>query len=444
MKTVRKRMQVSVETTSGLERKLTVGVPAEQVDGEVAKRLQDAAGKVKINGFRSGKVPLKVVKQRLGDGIRQEVLGDVINRTYFEALQKEDIKPAGLPTIDTTTNVEGKDLEFVAIFEVYPEIDLVDLSTLAVEKPLAEIEEKDIDTMIENLRTQQATWEDLDRAAKEGDQVTIDYLGTKDGEEFAGGKAEGQKLELGSNSMIPGFESGIVGMKAGDEKTLSLSFPDDYHAEELKGAAVEFAIKLHSVAEKKLPEIDEEFFKKFGVEENNLEAFRNEVKSNMERELANAKKMSIKTQVLDALFESQKVELPKALISNEIDNMRKQMMQQFGDAAKSMDMTQLLPDTMFEEQATKRVSLGLIINEIISAQEIKPEDDRVKKAIAEIAATYDQPEDVIRYYTSNQEAKANVEAMVLEEQVIDYILAGAKVTEKQTDYQALMESQKGQ
>ncbi|WP_460227086.1 trigger factor [Aurantivibrio infirmus] len=437
-------MQVSVETTSGLERKLTVGVPAEQVDGEVAKRLQDAAGKVKINGFRSGKVPLKVVKQRLGDGIRQEVLGDVINRTYFEALQKEDIKPAGLPTIDTTTNVEGKDLEFVAIFEVYPEIDLVDLSTLAVEKPLAEIEEKDIDTMIENLRTQQATWEDLDRAAKEGDQVTIDYLGTKDGEEFAGGKAEGQKLELGSNSMIPGFESGIVGMKAGDEKTLSLSFPDDYHAEELKGAAVEFAIKLHSVAEKKLPEIDEEFFKKFGVEENNLEAFRNEVKSNMERELANAKKMSIKTQVLDALFESQKVELPKALISNEIDNMRKQMMQQFGDAAKSMDMTQLLPDTMFEEQATKRVSLGLIINEIISAQEIKPEDDRVKKAIAEIAATYDQPEDVIRYYTSNQEAKANVEAMVLEEQVIDYILAGAKVTEKQTDYQALMESQKGQ
>ncbi len=437
-------MQVSVETTSGLERKLTVGVPAEQVDGEVAKRLQDAAGKVKINGFRSGKVPLKVVKQRLGDGIRQEVLGDVINRTYFEALQKEDIKPAGLPSIDTTTNVEGKDLEFVAIFEVYPEIDLVDLSTLAVEKPLAEIEEKDIDTMIENLRTQQATWEDLDRAAKEGDQVTIDYLGTKDGEEFAGGKAEGQKLELGSNSMIPGFESGIVGMKAGDEKTLSLSFPDDYHAEELKGAAVEFAIKLHSVAEKKLPEIDEEFFKKFGVEENNLEAFRNEVKSNMERELANAKKMSIKTQVLDALFESQKVELPKALISNEIDNMRKQMMQQFGDAAKSMDMTQLLPDTMFEEQATKRVSLGLIINEIISAQEIKPEDDRVKKAIAEIAATYDQPEDVIRYYTSNQEAKANVEAMVLEEQVIDYILAGAKVTEKQTDYQALMESQKGQ
>ncbi len=437
-------MQVSVETTSGLERKLTVGVPAEQVDGEVAKRLQDAAGKVKINGFRSGKVPLKVVKQRLGDGIRQEVLGDVINRTYFEALQKEDIKPAGLPTIDTTTNVEGKDLEFVAIFEVYPEIDLVDLSTLAVEKPLAEIEEKDIDTMIENLRTQQATWEDLDRAAKEGDQVTIDYLGTKDGEEFAGGKAEGQKLELGSNSMIPGFESGIVGMKAGEEKTLSLSFPDDYHAEELKGAAVEFAIKLHSVAEKKLPEIDEEFFKKFGVEENNLEAFRNEVKSNMERELANAKKMSIKTQVLDALFESQKVELPKALISNEIDNMRKQMMQQFGDAAKSMDMTQLLPDTMFEEQATKRVSLGLIINEIISAQEIKPEDDRVKKAIAEIAATYDQPEDVIRYYTSNQEAKANVEAMVLEEQVIDYILAGAKVTEKQTDYQALMESQKGQ
>lgn len=437
-------MQVSVETISGLERKLTVGVPAEQVDGEVTKRLQDASGKVKINGFRSGKVPMKVVKQRLGAGIRQEVLGDVINRTYFEALQEQDIKPAGPPSIDTTTNVEGKDLEFVAIFEVYPEVTLSDLSTLKVEKPIAEIVEKDIDAMIDNLRNQQATWEDVSRKAKDGDQATLDYLGTKDGEEFAGGKAEGQKLQLGSNSMIPGFESGIVGMKAGEEKTLSLSFPDDYHAEELKGAAVEFAIKLHSVAEQKLPELDEEFFKKFGVEENNLDSFRKEVTSNMERELENAIKVSIKTQVLDALFESQTVELPKALVANEVGNMRQQMMQQFGDAAKTMDMTQLLPDTMFEEQATKRVSLGLIINEIISGQEIKPEEDRVKEAIAKLAATYDQPDDVIRYYNSNQEAKANIEASVLEEQVVDYILAEAQVSEKKTDYEALMESQKGQ
>lgn len=437
-------MQVSLETISGLERKLTVGVPAEQVDGEVTKRLQDASGKVKINGFRSGKVPMKVVKQRLGAGIRQEVLGDVINRSYFEALEKQEIKPAGPPSIDTTTNVEGKDLEFVAIFEVYPEVALSDLSTLKVEKPIAEIVEKDIDAMIVNLRNQQATWEDVSRKAKDGDQATLDYLGTKDGEEFAGGKAEGQKLQLGSNSMIPGFESGIVGMKAGEEKTLSLSFPDDYHAEELKGAAVEFAIKLHSVAEQKLPELDEEFFKKFGVEENNLDSFRKEVTSNMERELENAIKVSIKTQVLDALFESQTVELPKALVANEVGNMRQQMMQQFGDAAKTMDMTQLLPDTMFEEQATKRVSLGLIINEIISGQEIKPEEDRVKEAIAKLAATYDQPDDVIRYYNSNQEAKANIEASVLEEQVVDYILAEAQVSEKKTDYEALMESQKGQ
>jgi len=437
-------MQVSLETTSGLERKLTVGVPAEQVDGEVVKRLQDASGKVKINGFRSGKVPMKVVKQRLGAGIRQEVLGDVINRSYFEALEKQDIKPAGPPSIDTTTNVEGKDLEFVATFEVYPEIKLSDLSALKVEKPVAEIVEKDIEAMIDNLRSQQASWEDVSRKAKDGDQATLDYLGTKDGEEFAGGKAEGQKLQLGSNSMIPGFESGIVGMKAGEEKTLSLSFPDDYHAEELKGAAVEFAIKLHSVAEQKLPELDEEFFKKFGAKENNLEDFRKEVKSNMERELENAIKISIKTQVLDALFESQTVELPKALVTNEIGNMRQKMMQQFGDAAKTMDMTQLLPDTMFEEQATKRVSLGLIINEIISGQEIKPEEERVKEAIAKLAATYDQPEDVIRYYSSNQEAKANIEASVLEEQVVDYILSEAKVSEKKTDYETLMESQKGQ
>ncbi|MGQ9427390.1 trigger factor [Gilvimarinus sp. F26214L] len=432
-------MQVSVETTSGLERRITVGVPAEQVDKEVVKRLQDAAKKVRINGFRVGKVPFKVVKQRFGEGVRQEVLGEVINRTYFEALQKEDINPAGMPSIDTTKNVEGEDLEYVATIEVYPEIEVPDVSGFAINKPVAQVEDSDVDTMVENLRKQQATWEAVDRPAQQDDQVLIDYVGTKDGEEFDGGKAENQSLVLGSNSMIPGFEDGLVGTKAGEEKVLNLTFPEDYHAEELKGAAVEFKVKVNKVLEQKLPELDDEFFKKYGVDEGGLETFKTEVRSNMERELKNAEKSVIKTQALDALYEAKEVDLPKALVANEIDSMRKQMLQQFGDAAKNIDAASLLPDTMFEEQARKRVALGLLVGEIIKAEEIKPEEAKVQEAIEQVAATYHEPEAVVQYYTNNREARANIEAMVLEDAVVDHIVAKAKVTEEQTNYEDLMQ-----
>src|SRR5690606_11067919 len=276
-------MQVSVETRSGLERRITVGVPAEQVDKEVVKRRQDAARKVRINGFRVGKVAFKIVEQRFGESIRQEVLGEVINRTYFDALQKEDITPAGMPSIDTTRNQEGEDLEYVATIEVYPEVELPDFSAFAITRALAEVQDSDVDNMVENLRKQQAKWEEVDRAAQDGDQVVIDYRGTRDGEEFEGGKAENQPLVLGSESMIPGVEDGIVGLKAGDDKSLKLSFPEDYHAEELKGAEVEFEIKVHKVSEQKLPELDDEFFQQYGVEEGGLDQFKEEVRSNMER-----------------------------------------------------------------------------------------------------------------------------------------------------------------
>lgn len=437
-------MQVSVETTSGLERRITVGVPAEQVDQEVDKRLRDAAKKVRINGFRVGKVPMKVVKQRFGAGIRQEVLGEVINRTYFEAIQKEDINPAGMPSIDTKKDQEGEDLEYVATIEVYPEVDLPDFSSFSITKPVASVEDSDVDKMIENLREQQASWEEVDRAAKDGDQVVIDFRGTKDGEEFQGGSAEQRPLVLGSNSMIPGFEAGIDGMKAGDERTLELTFPEDYHSEELKGAAVEFQVKVHTVSEQKLPELDDEFFEKYGVEEGGFEKFKSEVRSNMERELKNAQKSLVKNQALDELYKAKDVDLPKALIANEIDSMRQQMMQQFGGAAKNMDMRSLLPDNMFEEQAQKRVALGLLVGEIIKKESIKPDEEKVKEAIEQVAATYHEPEAVVQYYSSNREARANIEAMVLEDQVVEQIVAQAKVEEEQTSYDDLMQRLRGQ
>lgn len=436
-------MQVSVEATSGLERRITVGVPAEEIDSEVAKRLQDTAKKVRIDGFRVGKVPVKIVKQRFGTGIRQEVLGEVINRTYFEAIQKENINPAGMPTIDTTRDVEGEDLEYVATVEVYPEVELPDLSTFSIKKTTATVEDADVEKMIENLRSQQATWETVERAAQDGDQVIIDYVGRKDGEEFEGGKAEKQPLVLGSKSMIPGFEDGIVGMKAGEEKVISVTFPEDYHAEELKGAAAEFTITLHEVKEQKLPELNDEFFKTYGVEEGGLEKFKEEVRSNMERELKNAEKTLVKNQALDALYESTEVELPKALIAQEISSMRNQMIQQFGGAASKIDPASLLPDSMFEEQARKRVALGLLVGEIIKKEDIQPTEEKVKEAIEQIAATYHEPEAVVQFYTSNRDARANIEAMVLEDQVVEHIVANAKVEEEQSSYEKVMETLRG-
>ncbi|MGI1678315.1 MAG: trigger factor [Cellvibrionaceae bacterium] len=434
-------MQVSVETTSNLERRITVGIPAIQIDGEVTKRIQDASKKVRVNGFRAGKVPLKVVKQKFGAEIRQEVLGEVINKTYFEALKKEDIQPAGMPSIDTTKNTEGEDLEYVATIEVYPDVELKELDGLTVTKSVATIGDKDVDTMIDSLRKQQATWETVKRAAKDGDQVVIDFNGKKGGEEFAGGQAENQTLVLGSNSMIPGFESGVEKMKAGDEKVLKLTFPEDYHAEELKGADVEFTVKVHSVAEQKLPAIDEELFKKFGVEEGGETAFRAEVKKNMERELSTAEKNQVKTQVLDSLLDAHEVDVPKALLANEIETMRKQMLQQFGGQAQGMDMASLLPDTLFEEQAKKRVSLGLVLGQYIKNHELKVDDKKVVEHVAEMASTYHEPQAVIDYYSTNQDAKASVETVVLEEQAVEKLLASAKIKEEKSTYEDIVKKQ---
>ncbi len=428
-------MQVSIETTSGLERRMTVGIPAEQVESEVTKRLQQAAKTVRLNGFRKGKVPLKVVKQRFGAGVRQEVLGEFMSRSFYEAVQQEDVKPAGQPAIEPKEMEEGKDVEFIATFEVYPEVALGDTSGFEIEKLVAEVQDADVDNMIDVLRKQQATWKEVERAAATDDQVNIDFTGTKDGEEFEGGKAEGQNLVLGSGSMIPGFEDGIVGMKAGEEKVLSLSFPEDYHAEELKGAAVEFAVKVNAVSEQELPELNGEFFAKYGVESDDVEQFRADVRKNMERELKNAAKSKLKNQVMDKLVEAHEVELPKALVEGEIEALRNQMMQQFGGAQPNLDLKSLLPNEMFKEQAERRVSLGLIVGELVKAAEIKVDADRVREMVEEMASTYQDPEEVVNYYYSNRELLASVESVVLEDQVVDHILGGAKVTETASSYE---------
>ena len=344
-------MQVSVETTSGLERRLIVGVPAERIDSAVNSKLQEAAKTVRLDGFRPGKVPMKVMRQRFGQSVRMEVLGQVMNDSFYEAIQQQELKPAGQPSIEPKNIEEGRDLEFVATFEVFPDVELKDYSSVKVVKPVAELTEADLDKMVDNLREQRAAFETVERAAEDGDQVNIDYTGTKDGEEFEGGSAEGSDLVLGSGRMIPGFEAGIVGMSAGDEKVLSLSFPEDYHNEELKGAAVEFKIKVNDVKAKQLPALDEEFFKLFGVEEGGEEAFRAEVRKNMQRELDNAIENRVKQQIMDGVLAlHDDLQVPQSLITQEIDALRNQQLQQFGDLAKQINAkdifrTRFLPKT---------------------------------------------------------------------------------------------------
>ena len=430
-------MQVSIETTSGLERRMTISVPAERIDSEVTARLKKASKQVKLDGFRPGKVPVKVVKQRFGAGIRQEVVGEIMSQSFYEAVTQKKVQPAGQPAIEPKQIEEGKDLEFVAVFEVYPSVELADFSAIEITKPVAEVTDEDVDKMIEIFRKQQGSWNVVERPAAMGDQVNIDYVGTKDGEEFAGGSAQGSDLELGSNRMIPGFEAGIEGLSAGEEKTLELSFPEDYHNEELKGAAVEFKVTVNTVSEREEAELNEEFFAKYGVAGAGEEGFRSEVKANMSRELANAANNKVKTQVMDAVLAANEVDVPKALVGSEIETLRNQMFQQFGAGAQSLDKS-MLPDDMFTEQAERRVRLGLLLGEVIKAEKISPDADKVRAKVEEIASTYQEPEQVIEHYYGNQDQLQAVESAVLEDQVVESILAAAKVTEEAQSYEEVI------
>ncbi len=429
-------MHVSVETVSSLERRMTVGLPADRIDAEVDKRLQRAAHDVRLDGFRRGKVPMKVVRQRFGIGVRQEVLGELINQAYFEAVQQEKLQPAGMPSIEAKGGeAAGKDFEFIATFEVFPELELADLGKVSVIRLQGEVTEADIDKTIENLRQQQTKFDPVERAAQTGDQVMIDYEGFKSGEPFAGGQAANSPLLLGAGQMIPGFEDGIVGMKSGEEKVLALAFPADYHSEDLKGQAVEFRIKLNTVSEKRLPELDDEFFKRFGIEEGGIEAFRKEVRNNMTREMKSAASSKLKAAVVEEVLKLHEVSLPNALIKNEIGAMRNQMLQQFGEMAKQIDAASIFPDEMFAEQARKRVTTGLIFAEIIRQKDVKVDPARVRSKIEEMASVYNSPQEVINHYLNNKQLLSGIENMVLEEQVIDLIVDSGKVEDKSVGYE---------
>ena len=322
-------MQVSVETIQGLERRLTISVPAETVDVEVKNRLRQVSKTQRIDGFRPGKVPPSVIQKRYGKSVRQEVAGEIMQRNFVDAIIAEKINPAGRPSFVAKSNEDGQPLEFEATFEIYPEVELKDLEKIVVERPDVEVNDSDLDEMFVTLQTQHQTWKENKRVTKKGDKLTLDFNGRVDGEEFEGGKAEGFELELGAGRMIPGFEQEVTGMKVGEEKTIKVTFPENYHAENLKGKEAEFDIVVHKTEGSILPEVNDEFAKLFGVEEGGVEALRAEVSKNMTRELTQAVKAKVKEQVIEGLLAGHEVGLPSALVAQEVDVLRQQAMQRF-------------------------------------------------------------------------------------------------------------------
>jgi len=421
-------MQVSVEAGEGLQKHVTVSVPAEQVDQAVEKKLQSLARTVRMDGFRPGKVPMRVVKQRFGDQARQDAYGELIQSTYFEAITEQKLAPAGDPSIKLNEENEAGQFSYTATIEVMPEIKLNDLGELEIKRPVAEVTEEDVDIMIDRLRKQRTTWKEVDRPAQKGDTVHIDFKGFIDGEAFEGGAAEDVPLELGSGSMVPGFEDGLIGAKAGDEVKLEVSFPEDYRAEQLAGKNAVFEVKVNKVSEPQVPEIDEDFVKAFGVEDGTEASLRAEVRGNMERELKQKLKTMTKERVMEALLAANPVTVPKAMSQREAEVLKSQAMKEMADAGQSSSMD--LPLSVFETQAERRVSLGLLINAVVSENNIELDQDKVKSTIDEFAQSYEQPQDVIDFYNSNKEQRAMVENLVLEEQVMDTVLDKAKTEDE--------------
>jgi len=427
-------MQVSVETTSGLERRMKVAVPKERIESEIEKRLKSLGGQAKIAGFRPGKVPFNVIRQKYGNQVRQEVMGDMLQSSYLEAVSQEKLHPAGPPHIEAT-DAAGDNLEFIATFEVYPEVELKGLDSIKVERPVLEITDADIDKMLDNIRGQRKAWAEVERAAQNGDRLTIDFEGSVDGEAFDGGAGKGVEIELGSGRMIPGFEDQLLGAKAGEERTLKVTFPTDYHAAQLAGKEAEFATTVQKVEEAVLPEVNDEFVAALGITEGGVEALRAQVRENMQREGEQRMKSQLKDQVFDGLMGLDLIEVPKVLVDSEVKSLveqRQAMLKQYGGEVQDIDPSQ------FEDQARRRVALGLILSEVIQQNKLKVPPARLRESVEQLASGYEHPDEVVKYYYSDKKRLAELENLVLEEMAVDWVVEQAVVTDTPTTFDGLV------
>lgn len=423
-------MQVSVEAGEGLERKLKIQIPTETVDMQVESRLKSMLPRVKIDGFRPGKVPLKVVKQHYGEQVFQEVAGELIQNSFRDALTQENLNPAGDPSISTDGIKQGEPLEFTATFEVYPDIELAPVAGMKLELIKSSVVDADVDNMIDTLRKQRTSWNVVERAAGDDDKVVIDFKGMIDGEAFDGGSADDVPVVIGSGSMIPGFEDNLKGLGAGDETTFKVTFPDDYNAEQFAGKEAEFAVSVKTVEESSLPDVDEEFARSFGVEDGSTEKLRGDIHGNMERELNNRLRTEMKNAVMDKLVEKNPIDVPAAIVQQEAETLQKQTAAQVPGSEQ--------PVEAYMGDAARRVKLGLILAEVVKTAAIQPDAEKVRERVESMSKDYEDPDEFVRYYQSNPQLLRGIETLVMEDMVVDWIVDQAEVNETERSFDDLM------
>jgi trigger factor len=430
-------MQADLETLGSLERRLSVTLPLDQVNSEIENRLKRLARTVKLHGFRPGKVPLKIVEQQFGGQVRQEVLGDAVQSSFGEAVKEKNLRVAGYPRIEvkSAADAEGK-FEYTATFEVYPELAIGELGSVKIERPLVNIGDAEADKTIEILRKQRIHYHSTGRAAQSGDQVLIDYRGSIDGNPFEGSAGADQHVVLGGGQLLADFEKNVLGMKAG-EKTFELNFPEDYHGKEVAGKTARFEVTVKDVREPHVPEADAEFAKSLGVADGDISRMRAEIKANLEREVKRRAGTRVKDQVMKALLDATRVELPRALLDMEIDRLMHNMRHDLETRGLKADKVPM-PREAFEPEARRRVSLGLILGELVKKHGLEAKPDQVKAVVGEYAQSYEKPEEVLRWYYQSPERLREVESIVLEDNVVQWVLANARVEDKATEFDDLM------
>lgn len=435
-------MQATIEKVSNLERRLNVALPIQEIEAEVESRLKRMARQAKLPGFRPGKVPLRLVQAQYGGQVRQEVLGDVLQKSFGEAVRQQNLRVAGFPRFEPKPAPEGAEVqqvEFSATFEVYPEITVGDLSAVELDRPVVEVGEAEIDKTVEILRKQRVHFHDVTRSAQAGDSVVIDYAGSIDGVPFDGGSATGHSTVLGEGRLLADFEKSVIGATPGEQRSFELTFPEDYHGKDVAGKTARFEVTVRQVAEPHLPEVDAEFAKALGVESGDVSQMRSDIRANLEREVRRRTEARVKDLVMKALLENSSIELPKSLVQMEMERLMEGMrrdLAQRGLKAEDMQM----PSEMFEPEARKRVALGLIVSDIVRRENLVAEPDKIKALVHDYAESYERPEEVVRWYYSSPERLREVESLVLENNVVEWVLARVKVQDKATDFDDLMGS----
>jgi trigger factor len=431
-------MQISLENLGTLERRLNVSVPGTEINAEIENRLKRLARTARVSGFRPGKVPMKIVAQQYGAQVRQEVLGEALQRSFSEALQQENLKVAGYPRFEPKPSEPNADqFEYSATFEVYPEVALGDLSGKTVERPVLSVGDADVDKTLEVLRKQRGRFEAVERAAAAGDQVRIDFRGKVDGTEFEGGKGEDFTLVLGDGRLLPGFEKHLTGASAGESKTFELTFPEDYDGKEVAGKTATFDVDVKEVAELRMPDVDAEFAKGLGIADGDLGKMRDEIRENLEREVKRRIRARVKEQVMQALLDDAKLELPKALVDMETQQLAEKSRSDFEARGISME-GRVMPLELFKEQAERRVRLGLILSEVVKVNELHARPDQVRAIVEDFAQTYEHPHEVVQWYYSAPERLRDAEALAIEENVVTWLQSKAKVVDKQVDFDEFM------